>query len=189
MVRQLYAGTVCGFMAALPFVMISSFYPVYLEDNGLAKEMIGTLSAGYYIGFILLGMVVGNLLERIGFRNLATLSLLLMGCSMVIVSILPTSFALFPAMLLLGVSTAGPNLIYQTIGSMYSKPEDLGATIALSSYGFPLSFFVVPLIIGLIANQLGMRLVLIMVAIFVLLGGIVIRHYFNYLEVSDSRHN
>ncbi|MEW5920250.1 MAG: MFS transporter [Bacillota bacterium] len=185
-IKQFFAGSLCGFVAALPFVLISSFYPVFLENEGLTKGLIGILSAVYNIGFISLGLIVGHLLERLGFRNLSMISMLLMGGAMIFVLVFPSFIVLLPVMLLLGVSTSGPNLIYQTVGSLYSKPEDRGAAIALSGYGFPTAFLVVPLITGFLVNYLGLQGVLLLIASLVLGGGIFIRFIFNLLGLSEK---
>ena len=165
-IKQIFAGTYCGFAAAIPFVLLSSFYPVYLENEGLTKGLIGVLSAGYTIGFILLGFVIGELLKRFGFRNLATCSLILMGWAMLLIITFPSFNVLLPVLLLLGISTAGPYL-----------------SIALSSYGFSVSFLIVPLITGLLVDQLGMGQMLLAVAFFVLILGMLVHCIFNRLGV------
>lgn len=182
-VKQLFAGTLCGFAAALPFVLISSFYPVYLENEGLNRGMIGILSATYNIGFILLGLVVGYLYERLGIRVLASASLLLMGGAMAFVFIFPSFAVLLPVMLLMGIATAGPNLIYQNMGSLYSEPQDRGAAMALSGYGFPLAFLIVPLVTGVLMEYLGMEGVLLMVSLLVITGGMLVPCIFTFLGV------
>lgn len=183
-VKQLFGGLLCGFAAALPFVLISSFYPVYLENVGLDKGLIGVLSATYNIGFILLGLVVGSLLERLGFHLLATASLLSMGLAMLFVFIFPSFIVLLPVMFLLGISTAGPNIIYQTMGSLYSKPEERGAAMALSGYGFPLAFLIVPFLTGILMEYMGMEGVLLLLALTVIAGGILVPSIFNRLNIT-----
>lgn len=185
-VKQLFAGTLCGFIAAIPFVLLGSFYPIFLEKEGLTKELIGILSAGFNIGYILIGIVVGQVLKLFGFRNLATFSMLLMGLSMFFIFTFPFFYVLLPVMLVLGISTGGPNLIYQIVGSIYSNPEDRGASIAFSSYGFSLAYLVVPLFSGLLVEQLGIREVLMLLSIIVLIIGTIIRYLFNILNLSDS---
>ncbi len=184
--RQLFAGTYCSFIAAIPFILISSFYPIYFENKGLTKELIGILSASYNLGFAFLGFLIGQLLKLLGFRNLASFSLLLMGASMLVIVIFPSFKMLFPMMLLLGISTVGPYLIYQTIGSQYSKAEERGASIALSSYGFSISFLTVPLFLGLLVEQLGVDKVLLIVASGVLVLGFIVRYIFNTFNLFDS---
>lgn len=182
-VRQLYTGTMCGFTAALPFALISSFYPVYLEGHGLTKGMVGLLSASYNIGFILLGLVAGLFVERFGSRKVYEVSLFLMGVMMLAILAFPSFGVLIPTMFALGVSTAGPNLLYQTTASIYSRPEERGAAISVSGYGFPFAFFLVPLVLGFVADAIGIRNALLAVAVVVLTGGMAARHMFRLLGV------
>lgn len=184
-IKQLYAGTTCGFTAALPFVLISSFYPIFLENKGFTEDIVGIFSASYNVGFILLGIIVGIIAERFGFRLLASTSTLLMGAAMLVI----VNFSYLPVLLMgafiLGIATAGPNMLYQEIGSLYSIPEERGGAMAISGYGFPLAFLVIPLGFGVLADLFGVENVLLIMSLIVLAEGFVIRIIFNLLNLKD----
>ena len=146
--RTLQLAIFCAFIAAIPFALNGSFYPVYYVSLGYDERMVGILSALLNIAVFITGMAFGYLNKRFHFRIIITISLLGTGLSMVFLAWSTTMFQLIPVIMLQGLVLGLATVMSVFLASEAAGAGERGITIGVMEMGFSGALFLIPLSFG-----------------------------------------
>ena len=146
--RTLQLAIFCAFIAAIPFALNGSFYPVYYVSLGYDERMVGTFSALLNIAVFITGMAFGYLNKRFHFRIIITISLLGTGLSMVFLAWSTTMFQLIPVIMLQGLVLGLATVMSVFLASEAAGAGERGITIGVMEMGFSGALFLIPLSFG-----------------------------------------
>jgi DHA1 family multidrug resistance protein-like MFS transporter len=147
---------VCAYISALPFSLTVSFYPLFLALYGYSEDASGLLMALRGVGSIAASLLASRLV-RTGPETLWPL-----GCAIAVaaaVGLMPTINHALPIgtwMFLLGAGSAAMTLYFQITISEASGPEQRGAALAIGGLGWSASHMSTPLLLGFLADRIGL---------------------------------
>ncbi|HEX9397264.1 MAG TPA: MFS transporter [Burkholderiales bacterium] len=156
----------CAYLSALPFSLSISFYPLFLAGYGFGEETSGILVALRAVGSIAASLL-GARFVRTGPQTFWPV-----GCGLAVaaaVGLMPTINHALPIglwMLILGAGSAAMTLYFQITISEASPPELRGSALALGGLGWSVSHLSTPLLLGYLADRIGL------INGFYLLGGL-----------------
>jgi MFS family permease len=154
--RIVHYSMLCAYLSALPFSLSISFYPLLLAQFGYAADGSGVLLAMRALGAIAAGLIVGRFV-RTGPQTLWPVV-----CGVAVaasVGLLPLANHVVPIafwMLVVGVGSAAMTLYFQITISEASRVEERGSALALGGLGWSVSHFTTPLLMGVLADRLGL---------------------------------
>ena len=154
--RVIAYAVVCSYLSALPFSLSISFYPLLLAQYGYGEEASGILVTLRAVGSIAASLLAGRFV-RSGPETLWPVY-----CGLAVaagVGLMPTINHAFPIalwMLLVGAGSAAMTLYFQITISEVSRLEERGSALALGGLGWSVSHFSTPLIMGFLADRLGL---------------------------------
>jgi DHA1 family multidrug resistance protein-like MFS transporter len=147
---------VCAYISALPFSLTISFHPLFLDLYGYSEEASGVILALRGIGSIAASLVAAHLV-RTGPGTLWPVA-----CGIAVaaaVALMPTINHVLPIgfwMLVLGAGSAAMTLYFQITISEASGPESRGSALALGGLGWSVSHMTTPLLLGFLADRIGL---------------------------------
>ena len=145
----------CAYISALPFSLSMSFYPLLLARYGYGEDASGVLLAVRALGAIGAGLIAGRFV-RTGPDTLWPVV-----CAVAVaagVGLLPAANHLAPIglwMLVVGFGSGAMTLYFQITIAEASRPEERGAALALGGMGWSVSHLSTPLLMGFLADRLG----------------------------------
>jgi MFS family permease len=153
--RIVYYAVLCAYLAALPFSLSVSFYPLLLAQYGYAEGVSGMLLALRAVGAIAAGLTTARFV-RTGPQTLWPVA-----CGVTVAA----AVGLFPTindvavmgfwMLVVGLGSGAMTLYFQITISEASAPEERGSALALGALGWSLSHLSTPLVMGVLADRYG----------------------------------
>jgi len=153
--RIIFYSVLCAYLSALPFSLSMSFYPLLLAHYGFEAEASGVLLALRAVGSIAAGLLVA----RFARTGPETLWPVWSGVAVALsVGLLPAINHAAPIALLMlavGFGSGAMTLYFQITLSESSRASERGAALALGGLGWGLSHFSTPLIMGFIADRVG----------------------------------
>jgi MFS family permease len=145
----------CAFIAAQPYALGQSFYPVYLESIGIGPSIIGMMLAARPIGGVLVGLFLARFLNPqqrhwvpIVFSSAVGLHIFLMPAFENIV-ILALIF------LVIGISSEVVAITFLTMAAQSSQARNRASALAVAGFGFSSAFLVTPTVFGFIVDFFG----------------------------------
>jgi NNP family nitrate/nitrite transporter-like MFS transporter len=154
--RILYYSVLCAYLSALPFSLSVSFYPLLLAHFGYAEQVSGVLVALRAVGAIAAGLVAARFV-RTGPQTFWPV-----GCGIAVaaaVGLLPAvnhPFVIGAWMLVVGFGSGAMTLYFQITISEASRLEERGSALALGGLGWGLSHLSTPLVMGVLADRIGL---------------------------------
>jgi MFS family permease len=126
--------------------------PSMIDGLGLSYTQVGNLAAGNFVGYLILAIVGGFLAARLGPRIVISLSLALMGITMILTGLAKTySFAL-AMRTLTGLGNGGAFVPAMALGSIWFSARKRGLATGIVTagigIGFTLSGVIVPPILS-----------------------------------------
>ena len=154
--RQLAPMYFAGFSSKIMDSLVVSFLPLYLTGLGMGIDRVVTVMSAFTFSWALLQPVTGHTSDRIGRKRIIVVGLAGSVISIVTFTMTGSFTLLVACSLLLGVEAA---LFYTPLVAMVSDiaPSELEGTL-IGSYRFfrDLGYFVGPLLLGTIADNLGL---------------------------------
>lgn len=146
----------CAYLSALPFSLSMSFYPLLLKDFGYDSEASGILIALRAVGSIAAGLVAARFVKT----GAKSLSPVIAGLSVALsVGLLPVinhSVAIGFLMLVVGLGSGIMTLYFQLTMSDFTSAAERGSALALGGLGWGLSHLSTPLVMGYLADHIGL---------------------------------
>jgi predicted MFS family arabinose efflux permease len=154
--RNIHYTMLCAYLSALPFSLSISFFPLLLANFGYGEASSGILVALRAVGSIAASLLVAR------FARSGAETLWPVWCGVMVaasVGFLPVWNHPLPiglCLLLVGAASAAMTLYFQITISEASAPEQRGSALALGGLGWSVSHFSTPLIMGVLADTLGL---------------------------------
>lgn len=168
--RQILAAGVANYLNSLMFNALTLFFPVYGANVGFDESEIGSSFTARGLASTVVRLPVGALTQRIRALYLMVFGLVL---SALMIFSLSTSVILMAVTVFMGIQGIAYG-IYLTSGNVYvavNSDEDYrGTAMALYSMFGNFSGIINPLVLGLIAENLGSQRTLQFASVFTLLG-------------------
>lgn len=146
-------------MAASTFltVVFAALAPFIIDDLGLSRTQIGTLTTALYLTGGLLSPVAGPLVDRFGARRLLVILFVVAGLSYGAVAAAPSYFALLAAALFGGVAVALGNPVTNVLVTAHTAPARQGIATGIKQSGVQGGIFLGGVVLPLIAAAAGWR--------------------------------
>ena len=154
--KQLAPMYFAGFSSKIMDSLVVSFLPLYLTGLGMDINRVATVMSAFTFSWALLQPVTGHTSDRVGRKRIIVVGLAGSVISVVTFTLTGSFTLLVACSLLLGVEAA---LFYTPLVAMVSDiaPSELEGTL-IGSYRFfrDLGYFVGPLLLGTIADNMGL---------------------------------
>jgi MFS family permease len=170
--RNLFSCSQAGLVNNLNDGMSWGIYPLFFSSLGLGVAAIGTIKAVYPAAWGALQVLTGPLSDRWGRKWLIAGGMIVQAAAIWLTVAVPKYPAWIVAALLQGVGTA---MVYPTLLAAISDvahPEWRASTMGVYRFWRDLGYAVGALISGIIADLLGMRPAIQVVAVLTLLSGL-----------------
>ena len=154
--KQLAPMYFAGFSSKIMDSLVVSFLPLYLTGLGMDINRVATVMSAFTFSWALLQPVTGHASDRVGRKRIIVVGLAGSVISVVTFTLTGSFTLLVACSLLLGVEAA---LFYTPLVAMVSDiaPSELEGTL-IGSYRFfrDLGYFAGPLLLGAIADNMGL---------------------------------
>jgi MFS family permease len=170
--RNLFSCSQAGLVNNLNDGMSWGIYPLFFSGLGLGVAAIGTIKAVYPAAWGALQVLTGPLSDRWGRKWLIAGGMIVQGGAIWLTVAVPKYPAWIVAALFQGVGTA---MVYPTLLAAISDvahPEWRATTMGVYRFWRDLGYAIGALISGIIADLLGMRAAIQVVAVLTLLSGL-----------------
>jgi len=147
------------------FGFVTPVFPVYITELGMGGIELGVLAASFALTRILLAGPLGGLSDRIGRKRVLVFSLLGFAFSNVIYALAHNAVVMIGARALEGAVSAGFFPAANAFVSDMTTPKNRGTAMGYLSTGNMVGFVVGPVIGGVLAEYLGIRLPFIIAAL------------------------
>ena len=170
--RNLFSCSQAGLVNNLNDGMSWGIYPLFFASFGLGVAAIGTIKAVYPAAWGILQVFTGPLSDRWGRKRLIAGGMIVQAGGIWLTVQVPTYSAWMLAALLQGIGTA---MVYPTLLAAISDvahPEWRATTMGVYRFWRDLGYAIGALISGIIADLLGMRAAIQVVAVLTLISGL-----------------
>jgi MFS family permease len=170
--RDLFSCSQAGLVNNLNDGMSWGIYPLFFSSLGLGVAAIGTIKAVYPSAWGALQIFTGPLSDRWGRKWLIAGGMIVQAAGIWLTVTVPTYEAWIVAALLQGIGTA---MVYPTLLAAISDvahPESRATTMGVYRFWRDLGYAIGALISGIIADVLGMRAAIQVVAALTLVSGL-----------------
>jgi len=170
--RNLFSCSQAGLVNNLNDGMSWGIYPLFFSSLGLGVAAIGTIKAIYPAAWGALQVLTGPLSDRCGRKWLIAGGMIVQAGGIWLTVMIPHYSAWIVAALLQGIGTA---MVYPTLLAAISDvahPEWRATTMGVYRFWRDLGYAIGALISGIIADFLGMRAAIQVVAVLTLLSGL-----------------
>lgn len=162
-------------LRTLSSASVLNFIPVYLMSGVGFRGNLGSYAAGIiFVGAIVVNSFIGEVVDRKGPIPVMVISSLLMGALLIVTPVLSNTWLIFPLLLLLGstVSAAIPaqNILLSSMSDPMRRGAAFGALMGIMTVANSTG----PLILGIIADLLGLGAALALASIPALAGLVLI---------------
>jgi len=146
------------------FGFVTPVFPVYITELGMGGIELGALAASFALTRILLAGPLGGLSDRIGRKKILVYSLLGFAASNIIYAFAQDAWVMVIARAMEGAVSAGFFPAANAFVSDMTIPENRGTAMGYLSTGNMVGFVVGPVVGGVLAEYLGIRLPFIIAA-------------------------
>src|SRR5215475_8617191 len=170
--RNLFSCSQAGLVNNLNDGMSWGIYPLFFASYGLGVAAIGTLKAVYPVAWSILQLVTGHLSDHWGRKRLIAAGMIIQAAAIWLTVAIPVYWAWIGGALLQGLGTA---MVYPTLLAAISDvahPERRATIMGVYRFWRDLGYAVGALLSGIIADLLGMRAAIQVVAVLTLVSGV-----------------
>jgi MFS family permease len=152
-----YYLVACSYLSALPFSLSATFYPLLLQHLGYAEEPSGVLIALRAVGGVGAGLVIARFVRSGPASPWPVIAGLLVALAVGLMPMLEHWSALGACLLAAGIGSGIMTVFFQvTIGETVGV-QMRGSAMAIGGFGWGISHFTTPLVMGLLAERLGIQ--------------------------------
>lgn len=147
----------CSYLSALPLSLSATFYPLLLKHLGYAEEPSGILIALRAVGGVGAGLVIARFVKTGPSSPWPVGAGLVVALAVGLMPVLDHWSALGACLFAAGIGSGVMIVYFQvTLGEMVAL-EMRGSAMAIGGFGWGVSHFTTPLIMGLLADRLGIQ--------------------------------
>jgi len=147
------------------FGFVTPVFPIYITELGMGGIELGVLAASFALTRILLAGPLGGLSDRVGRKKVLVYSLLGFALANVIYAFAVEAVVMIAARALEGAVSAGFFPAANAFVSDMTTPKNRGTAMGYLSTGNMVGFVVGPVVGGVLAEFLGIRLPFIIAAL------------------------
>lgn len=156
--RGMGLGGFAAFAASTSIIMSSVLFIPYLRELGYSEPVNGGMQAVSVGGSVALGIVFGLVLERLGRRWTYIIALVMVGLTMLGMSVgAGTYLTLVPLMLLYGLFRSALGILYPIAAADHSSPDQRGMAMAYVGLYWGTAQVLVPIGFGALAGAFGLE--------------------------------
>lgn len=133
----------------------SMINPSMIDGLGLSYTQVGNLAAGNFIGYLVLAIIGGFLAARLGPRIVISLSLALMGITMILTGMAKTYGFALSMRILTGIGNGGAFVPAMALGSIWFSAKKRGLATGIVTAGIGIGFALSGLIVPPILSAYG----------------------------------
>jgi MFS family permease len=170
--RDLFSCSQAGLVNNLNDGMSWGIYPLFFASHGLGVARIGTIKAAYPAAWGILQLVTGHFSDHWGRKRLIAAGMVVQAGGIWLTVQMPVYSAWIVGALLQGLGTA---MVYPTLLAAISDvahPERRATIMGVYRFWRDLGYAVGALLSGVIADLLGMRAAIEVVAVLTLISGV-----------------
>ena len=131
--------------------------PSMIDGLGLSYTQVGNLASGNFIGYLILATIGGFLAARFGPRIVISLSLALMGFTMILTGTAQTYGFALAMRILTGLGNGGAYVPAMALGSIWFGSKKRGLATGVATAGIGLGFALSGIIVPPILSAYGAR--------------------------------
>ena len=146
------------------FGFVTPVFPVYITDLGMGGIQLGVLAASFALTRILLAGPLGSLSDRVGRKKILVYTLLGFAISNILYALAQHVWLMILARALEGAVSAGFFPAANAFVSDMTTPDNRGTAMGYLSTGNMVGFVVGPVVGGVLAQFLGIRLPFVIAA-------------------------
>ena len=170
--RGMGLAAFAAFVASMSMIMTSILFIPYLRELDYTEDIIGGMQAIGVGGSVVIGMVFGHVLARLGRQWTYTIALLMVGFVVLGISAGAGAYiTLVPLMLLYGTFRSTLGILYPIAGADHSSPNQRGMAMAYVGLYWGTAQLVAPLGFGALAGLFGIQASLWTAGILFLVAG------------------
>jgi len=151
----LFYGVMCAYLSALPFSLSMSFYPLLLQQFGFGEEASGVLLSLRAVGAIAAGLIVGRFVHTGPGSPWPVVAGAFVAIAVGLQPLVSHWAAVGAFLLALGVGSSMMTIYFQVTMAEVVVPEMRGSAMALGGLGWGCSHLTTPLIMGFLADRVG----------------------------------
>ena len=171
--RGMGLAAFAAFVASMSMIMTSILFIPYLRELDYTEDIIGGMQAIGVGGSVVIGMVFGHVLARLGRQWTYTIALLMVGFVVLGISAGAGAYiTLVPLMLLYGLFRTSLGILYPIAASDHSSPNQRGMAMAYVGLYWGTAQLLAPLGFGALAGALGLEASLWAAGLLFLLAGV-----------------
>jgi MFS family permease len=154
--KPLYLAGMCAFIAAIPFGLVGSFYPVYFHSIGIQDGMIGVITSLKAAGTITAGLLVARFLDNIKPAISFGIGLALIGSTLILTQFFATPSMLALVVIFTGLGAGITSILYQSLTIRFSTDDNRSSAMAFTTNFWSLSNLVTPVMFGIFIQYAGL---------------------------------
>jgi predicted MFS family arabinose efflux permease len=162
--------TVAMAVGTFPQFTLGALGPFLVDDLGLSRTRVGSLSTAFFLVAALLSSFIGHLGERLGGRRLLASMFAVAATSAVFMAIAPSYPWLVAAVALAGLSIASSNPSTNTLISAHLPSGRRGSVVGIKQSGVQAGSFGAGAILPALALTIGWRATLLLIALAAAIG-------------------
>ncbi|HEV8342884.1 MAG TPA: MFS transporter [Candidatus Binatia bacterium] len=155
--RHIWLTISVSFAAAVPATLSQSMYPLYLAFLDYREQWIGMLISLRTLGPLAIGLLLGSFITVSRQKGIYALGMTGLGLFLIVTGLAQNPLFLASAIVALGAAGASMDLLYQVQTAELSRVGDRSVAMASTGLGWILCPFIMPMIVGWLAEEYGFR--------------------------------
>ena len=173
--RTLSAVTQAGFVNNLNDGMIWGLLPILLQTLQFSQTQIGIVAGIYPIVWGIGQLFTGKLSDHLPKKNMLFWGMFIQGIAILLMTIFTHYWAMIGISIAIGIGTALVYPTFLTIISQHSHPLDRAESIGVFRLWRDLGYAFGAILSGLIADQLGIYVTIIIIGLITILSSLIIQ--------------
>jgi NNP family nitrate/nitrite transporter-like MFS transporter len=154
---SIWFGLCTAYLAGLPFSLSFSFYPILLVAQGFTSDEAGWLIALRALGAVGAGVTAARFVRKVTARSIPVVAGAATALSIALIAAFTHAAPISACLFLVGLAAGVLTLYFQLLAAEISTLETRGATLAIAGLGWGLSHLTTPMIMGALADGLGIH--------------------------------
>lgn len=145
----------CAVVAAVPFTLSASFYPILLAERGFTSDTNGLLVALRGVGAVVAGIAIAPYVQRTASARIPVIATIAVGAAIGLSAWVGTPALVGISILAVGFAATAVTLYFQLLVAELSTSAERGQAMALGGMGWSLSHIGTPFLMGYLKDTLG----------------------------------
>lgn len=163
-------------LPVFPTVTLSALSPRVIADLGITRAQFGAVPSTMFATAILVSVVAGRLVDRLGPRAILVALHVLAGTAVLLFAQAATWAALLVAAAVVGLAQASSNPATNAVIARRVRPQAMGTVIGIKQAGVPLMQFSAGALLAPLGAMFGWRIALLMGLLLIVPGTIAVLH-------------